>query len=273
METPGQCKGSPTFNLAVTDSAFSEWPDNLPGLVCKTPPMGYYHAARFAECCSGTVYNITTPTSPDDPAYPVTCALLCQVDPKLDEHNDRYPYGFSEHFMCLADGRVGLSEEESNPRGAPGGEVVCATLTVPGVEMPTSYPNSWTGDWQTRSYYRQDAGYLSWTWVDNGESIPTSSSASGEKTPISSTSASTATSTPATTSEGTYTEQSQSTPTIETTLSSPTGDRVQETPATTETAGETQAETTGDDSDDGMRMHFTTGAVLTLALLATMFIA
>ncbi|KAI6780010.1 uncharacterized protein J7T54_007486 [Emericellopsis cladophorae] len=164
MDSPGQCTGSPTFNLAVTNSAFSEWPENLPGLVCKTPPMGYYHAARFAECCSGTVHNITTPTSPDDPAYPVTCALLCQVDPKLDEHNDRYPYGFSEHFMCLADGRVGLPEEESNPRGAPGGEVVCATLTVTGVEAPTSYPNSWTGDWQTRSYYRLGPGNLSWSW-------------------------------------------------------------------------------------------------------------
>jgi hypothetical protein len=161
--------------------------------------------------------------------------------------------------MCLSNGRAGTSDE------APGGEVVCAIVTVPGVEMPTSYPSGWTGDWQTRSYYQADGLGGSWTWVADGERIPTSSSTSREdEEGFSST---------ATTTESTASRELETTPTAEPERTSMTDDDVDEATATTETPGETPAETTGDEPDGGMRMHFTTGAVLSLALLATVFIA
>ncbi|EMR65039.1 hypothetical protein UCREL1_7992 [Eutypa lata UCREL1] len=122
---PRTCTGNPTFDLSST-SAFSEWPTKIPGLICKTPPTGSLSAARFAQCCSGEVYNVTSPTTPDDAAYPVSCATFCQIAPDFDARNDRYPYGWSDHFMCLTDG----GEEASD------WEVVCDTVTVKGTPAP-----------------------------------------------------------------------------------------------------------------------------------------
>ncbi|KAF3386139.1 hypothetical protein F1880_000231 [Penicillium rolfsii] len=142
------CTGNPTFN-EVSSGAFSEWPENLPGLVCKTPPFGIYSAPRFAQCCSGPVYNITSPTSPDSPAYPVTCATLCQIDPALNAFNDRYPYHWSDHFMCLSNGGTEPSEWD----------VTCATITVRGEAAPTSFSYTPTGSWMTQSYDLDSFGF------------------------------------------------------------------------------------------------------------------
>ncbi|OOQ87414.1 hypothetical protein PEBR_17384 [Penicillium brasilianum] len=142
------CTGSPTFN-EVSSGAFSEWPENLPGLVCKTPPFGINSAPRFAQCCSGPVYNITSPTSPDSLAYPVTCATLCQIDPALGTFNDKYPYHWSDHFMCLTNGGTEPSEWE----------VVCDTITVRGEAAPTSFSHTPTGSWMTKSYDLDSMGF------------------------------------------------------------------------------------------------------------------
>ncbi|KXH67377.1 hypothetical protein CSAL01_04582 [Colletotrichum salicis] len=70
MSVHPRCAGDVTFNT-LSSNAFSEWPESIAGIICKTPPVGRNGAPRFAECCSGTVYNITSPTSPSDMAYPV----------------------------------------------------------------------------------------------------------------------------------------------------------------------------------------------------------
>ncbi|KAH8690761.1 hypothetical protein BGW36DRAFT_389280 [Talaromyces proteolyticus] len=143
-----KCVGNPTFN-EVYAGAFSEWPEKLPGVICKTPPIGTNSAPRFAQCCSGPVYNITSPTVPDDLAYPVTCATLCQISPALNADNDKNPYGWSDHFMCLTDGGIDASNWE----------VVCDTITVSGQSAPTSFISTPTGSWATQSDALDSLGF------------------------------------------------------------------------------------------------------------------
>ncbi|KAI0017372.1 hypothetical protein F4780DRAFT_755618 [Xylariomycetidae sp. FL0641] len=143
---PPQCTGSPTFNT-LQGGAFAEWPANLPGIICKTPPVGAYRAERFARCCSGPVYNVTAPTAPDDAAYPVSCAALCQVAPEFDAPNDANPYGWSDSFMCLTDGG----------RDTAAGEIVCGTVSVPGVPMPSSFASTPDGAWATPTWWTTDS--------------------------------------------------------------------------------------------------------------------
>lgn len=127
------CVGSPTFEVSSKNpNRFVEWPANIGGYICKTPPFGQGNAPRFAQCCSGTVFNITSPTDKIDPAYPMSCALFCQVDPKLTELTDD---GSSPHMDCLTDG----GKESSN------WELVCATNPVASeVPFPTSYPSTFS---------------------------------------------------------------------------------------------------------------------------------
>src|SRR5687768_8112881 len=135
-----ECVGSPTFNQ-IYKGAITEWPDKIPGWICKAPPFGYYSAPRFENCCSGKVYNITTPSTPDDEWYPMSCALFCQVDEAHLTRNDKYPYGWDEHFMCLTNG------------GEPyHGEVICASNSPVKAPAPSTWPSTWTGAWQTKSY-------------------------------------------------------------------------------------------------------------------------
>lgn len=161
------CAGNPTFDLSSSSAAFSEWPSRIPGLVCKTPPMGSFSAPRFAQCCSGPVYNVTSPTGPDDDAYPVSCATFCQVAPELNVANhDSNPYGFSDHYMCLTDGGT-LSDD--------GWEVVCDTLSVAGVAPPTSYASTPTGTWMTTATPSSSSEDSSTTTSEPGSSSSTSS--------------------------------------------------------------------------------------------------
>jgi hypothetical protein len=137
----------PNLQLGHIRLGISEWPDDIPGLICKTAPFGYYAHARFAECYSGKVYNNISPTSPGDEAYPVSCGLFCQIDPKLDVRNGRYPLGWSEHFMCLINGVI---DGPSDPLTQ--GEVFCDTVSSAknGEEAPTEYLDD--EDWQIKSY-------------------------------------------------------------------------------------------------------------------------
>lgn len=155
------CSGHVTFN-EVYNGAISEWPENLPGYICKAPPVGPESAPRLAQCCSGHVYNITSPTSPDDPAYPVTCATLCQVDPAFDAKNESNPFGWSDFFMCLSDG------------GKPdSGSVNCGTVTVKGEPAPISFSSTpsgtWLQDWTTYWTYQtySDDLFTHWMEVDD----------------------------------------------------------------------------------------------------------
>lgn len=145
------CSGNPTFN-EVYAGAYSEVPENLSGVICKTPPIGHHHAPRFAQCCSGPVYNITSPTDPDSPVYPVTCATLCQIDPAYNAPNEKNPYGWSNFFMCLTNGGLTNGVESS--------EVFCDTLTVPAHPAPTSFSQTPTGVWMTATYSRASFGEL-----------------------------------------------------------------------------------------------------------------
>lgn len=152
-----KCDAGSTFDLN-RPGGFTEWPENLPGLICKTEPLARV-PSRLSQCCSGPVYNITSPTSPDDPAYPVTCATLCQVDPEFDafqEPSEENPYGFSDFFKCLND------DPEVPDVIAGGGNVnvVCATVSVSGKPMPT-FTDTPTGDWTTKTF--SDAGGIAWT--------------------------------------------------------------------------------------------------------------
>lgn len=158
MNQQPRCSGDVTFN-EIYSNAITEWPDRVPGLICKTPPVGRGHARRFAECCSGTVYNITNPTSPDDPAYPVSCAMFCQISPEMSATNDQNPYGWDDHFMCLTDGGREPSEWE----------VVCGTVTVAGVPMPTSFPNTPVLSWKTRTWTTNAFGRLTEVWPSTSE--------------------------------------------------------------------------------------------------------
>ncbi|KAF3355681.1 hypothetical protein VdG1_03973 [Verticillium dahliae VDG1] len=132
MASPGPaCTGSPSYNLVNPSNTWNEWPENISGF-----------------CCSGEVYNITEPVAQDHPFYPMSCAIVCLVDPELDASNDKYPYSFSEHFMCLND----FPEGEDTSGYRHDGEVVCATVTAAGVPAPTTFASTPTGAWQTKSY-------------------------------------------------------------------------------------------------------------------------
>jgi len=260
MDPPSssQCTGSPTFNLANPgDNKYSEWPSNVPGLICKTPPIGYGSAERLPQCCSGPVYNITSPTSPDDPAYPVSCALFCQIDPELNETNEKYPYGFSEFFMCLNNGNV-LGEEDGGPPRS--FEVVCGTVTADnGEPSPTSYESTWTGDWQTRSWV--EVGGVSWTWVEEGEtySAPRSESTeSPRSSPVSDTSATSTSTEMIRETHGSTSFTSESTSTASSTSA---GDA----PATTTTGGDATDDATG-------MSNWTLRNVLGLVLVASFLV-
>ncbi|KAK1633325.1 hypothetical protein BDP81DRAFT_434680 [Colletotrichum phormii] len=210
MSLDPRCVGDVTFNT-LSSNAFSEWPESIAGIICKTPPVGRNSAPRFAECCSGTVYNITSPTSPSDMAYPVSCATFCQISPQMNVDNPQNPYGFSDHFMCLTDG----TREPSS------GEVVCATVTLPGVAWPTVFPNtpvlsSKTRSWTTDIYSRisevtslGDSQTASPTATVSTDVATTSSS---QKLSIS-TSESSAESTSLTTASATATSAAAATPT------------------------------------------------------------
>ena len=113
--------------------------------------MGRGRAERFARCCSGKLYNITNPTTPEDEAYPMSCATFCQIDPERAEANKKYPYGWDDHFMCLLG-----DDEESN------WEVTCATITVEGKPMPTSFESTPTGPWMT-------SDYSTWFWFQDAD--------------------------------------------------------------------------------------------------------
>lgn len=169
------CVGSPTFNLAISDNAYSEWPEHIGGLICKTPPIGSYNAPRFAQCCSGKVYNITAPTTPDDPAYPMSCALFCQVDPVFNAINYKNPYHFSDYYMCLNDGM-----------DRRGGEVVCATNPVDGEVATPSFTSTPSGAWLTKSYsldpWLDPSGFGDMTSKESTTTEQSTSSTSAAKT-------------------------------------------------------------------------------------------
>lgn len=253
-----RCRGSPSSNLVNSGPTFSEWPDNIPGLICKTAPFGYYHAPRLAECCSGKVYNITEPTSPGDEAYPMSCALFCQVDPKLDESDDRYPYGFSEHFMCLSNG----TEEYV------GGEVICATVSAEnGAVAPTSYPHTWTGDWQTRTYTPLDIADSSWTWIDEDAPSGPPATSTHEEWP-------TATPVSELTAPWRVSSESIESPTTNTQESIETSHATTSLPSTREddSASSTAAETPSPTGGAGSTSSLTTRGLLAGLLLITAFV-
>ncbi|UQC75017.1 uncharacterized protein CLUP02_01670 [Colletotrichum lupini] len=205
-----RCAGDVTFNT-LSSNAFSEWPESIAGIICKTPPVGRNSAPHFAECCSGTVYNITSPTSSNDQVYPVSCATLCQISPEMNADNPDNPYGFSNHFMCLTDG----TREPSS------WEVVCATVTPPGVAWPTSFPNTPVLSWKTRSWTTDIYSRISevTSVVESPATSPTATvttdittSSSSQEASISM-SDSSAASTPITTASSTHTSAAVATPT------------------------------------------------------------
>ncbi|KAK1706245.1 hypothetical protein BDP67DRAFT_182105 [Colletotrichum lupini] len=205
-----RCAGDVTFNT-LSSNAFPEWPESIAGIICKTPPVGRNSAPHFAECCSGTVYNITSPTSPNDQVYPVSCATFCQVSPEMNADNPNNPYGFSNHFMCLTDG----AREPSS------WEVVCATVTPPGVAWPTSFPNTPVLSWKTRSWTTDIYSRINevTSVVESPTTSPTATvttdittSSSSQKASIS-TSDSSAASTSLTTASSTQTSAAVATPT------------------------------------------------------------
>ncbi|KAL2839877.1 hypothetical protein BJX68DRAFT_271927 [Aspergillus pseudodeflectus] len=124
-------------------------PDNLPGYVVVTPPINNAGAERFRACCWGEVYNVTGPTDPSHPAYPVSCGLVCQVHPdwKFGGANFDNPDGMSDLMLCWSDG--GRIEESSDeiPRDCYGW-----MNTLVDEPAPSSYPSTpvfddWTSYW------------------------------------------------------------------------------------------------------------------------------
>jgi len=130
------CVGNPTFDVGSNNPNrfINEWPAYVPGFVCKTPPIGRNSAPRFAQCCSGRVYNVTSATNDSDPEWPMTCALFCQVDPKQGEtSSEANAPGLTGQLACLSD----------NGREPVEWEVECATNTAAsGLPWPTSYLTS-----------------------------------------------------------------------------------------------------------------------------------
>ncbi|KAK1723568.1 hypothetical protein CaCOL14_001194 [Colletotrichum acutatum] len=210
MSIHPRCAGDVTFNT-LASNAFSEWPESIAGIICKTPPVGRNSAPHFADCCSGTVYNITSPTSPDNKAYPVSCATFCQISPKMNADNVNNPYGFNDHFMCLTDG----TREPSS------WEVVCATVTLPGVAWPSTFPSTPVLSWKTRSWttdiYSRISEVTSVVYSQTASPTPTVTTdiaitSSSQRVSIS-TSDSSATSTSPTTASSTQTSTVVATPT------------------------------------------------------------
>ncbi|KAL2837136.1 hypothetical protein BJX68DRAFT_25370 [Aspergillus pseudodeflectus] len=203
MSSRNHCTGGVTFNQ-IYSNAITEWPSNLPGYICKTPPVGPNSDSRLAHCCSGPVYNITAPTTPDDPAYPVTCATLCQIDPALDAKDEDNPYGWSNLFMCLTDGGRLASDKET----------VCDWVQAEnGESAPSTFDSTptwpaWTSYWTSIVYSTDDSDHTSYLepltyWeplldiVSGGDDTATAvGQSSGAHTTTTITTATTATATP-----------------------------------------------------------------------------
>ncbi|KAL3456653.1 hypothetical protein BJX64DRAFT_270351 [Aspergillus heterothallicus] len=124
-------------------------PLNLPGYVCVTKPINNSGADRFRACCWGEVYNVTGPTDPSHPAYPVSCGLVCQVHPDWEFHGADWenPDRMSDLMLCWTDGgRIEGSSDEI-PDGS-----YCWMNTAVDEPPPTSYPSTpvfddWTSYW------------------------------------------------------------------------------------------------------------------------------
>lgn len=122
-------------------------PVNLPGHICLTSPFGPYAAPRFNECCSGKVYNVTSPVQEDDPAYPLSCAVVCQVDKKYDSLDpmDANHANFTDFHMCILDGgkdKAALLKARWS--------YLCYDAKVKGVPDPI-FTTTPTGVWATAS--------------------------------------------------------------------------------------------------------------------------
>lgn len=142
-----RCTGNVTFDPRIPN-AFLEWPGNLAGVVCKTPPFGRNHAPRFAKCCSSFQYNVMRMMPPGYPASGMSCVQFCQVSPDLVAPNPDNLHGWSDHFMCLAGGG-----REPSAR-----EVVCDDLSKASVTTTPSYFMTATMPWKMTSWTTDGSG-------------------------------------------------------------------------------------------------------------------
>ncbi|KAJ0415787.1 hypothetical protein BJY00DRAFT_251687 [Aspergillus carlsbadensis] len=137
-------------------------PDNLPGYVVVTNPINNSGAARFRACCWGDVYNITAPTDPSHPAYPVSCGLVCQVHPDWAFHGPNWdnPDNMSDLMLCWTDGgRIDQSSEE-----IPGDSYGWMNSLVD-EPVPVVYPSTLVfGDWMEYWTYEVDRTLLGSQW-------------------------------------------------------------------------------------------------------------
>lgn len=134
------CTGNDTF---VRGFDTNTWPDDLSGFLCKTDVINPIHSRRFADCCSGTVINVTDTTQPGDPGYPLICSIVCQVDPALAAEDEDLPDHQSRYGVCLIAG--------NDPDEYAGFEDMEIECTSKG-RGPTSFATTPTGIWATKTF-------------------------------------------------------------------------------------------------------------------------
>lgn len=129
-----RCAGSPSLDLYQDPTIGYQYPNSssVSGCVCLSPPFGYYATPSFAQCCTGPVHNVTSPSMPGKLSYPAKCVAWCYVVSTLDilgNTTPDNPYGFSDLFLCLT-GNSTTSSNGGVTRGFvndPAGEASFAT--------------------------------------------------------------------------------------------------------------------------------------------------
>ncbi|KAL2838543.1 hypothetical protein BJY01DRAFT_219922 [Aspergillus pseudoustus] len=137
-------------------------PINLPGYVVVTQPINNGGADRFRACCWGEVYNVTSPTDPSHPAYPVSCGLVCQVHPDWEFHGPNWdnPDNMSDLMLCWTDGGRIETPSDEIPRDTYGW-----LNTLADEPVPTSYPSTPVfDDWTSYWTYQVDSTLLGPQW-------------------------------------------------------------------------------------------------------------
>ncbi|KAK0716172.1 hypothetical protein B0H67DRAFT_610758 [Lasiosphaeris hirsuta] len=149
-----QCANNPSIQPdSRSPNVFPhEWPALITGFLCKTPPVGIHAHPRFAQCCDGPVYNVTSPTVEGEVGFPVACAVFCQVDPARFARLEYADCMFGDEGDSKAVWEVECAENGVATTGGGAGTTGTATTASGGgVEVTSATGSSGVGSTATVS--------------------------------------------------------------------------------------------------------------------------